>query len=68
MDKPLEEMILDLEGRGWRLEACYWSNHIDKYVVELKEYDTDMISTGRKFYTETLTFKGAITEAWRHCK
>lgn len=57
----LEEMILDLEGRGWRIYECIWTGNM--YAISLEQADRE-----EDFYTDQETFKEAITEAWRICK
>lgn len=61
MMPDLEQMILDLEGRGWRIFNCFWSGQ--NYFVALEQADRE-----EEYLVESDTFKGAITEAWRHCK
>lgn len=58
----LEAMILDLKGRGWIITHFYYITR-DKYNLEM----FNNLRT-ESFYATNDTFKGAITEAWRHCK
>lgn len=67
MIPDLEQMILDLEGRGWRISELRWE--LCYYHLELRGYDEEGIYLGNtKFYTDQQTILECIKEAWRKCK